>query len=345
MVLYCISFTAKGCALQKKILSAFHKTEHEVHGFGIKKYAELFSLYPVHNLAEFTQNAFFKADGIIFVGACGIAVRAIAPLLRDKEHDPAVVVVDELGRYAISLLSGHIGAANRLACKVGEFIGATPIITTATDINRKFAIDTWASENNIKIENIECIKNISSAVLHGNMVSFASDFDISSPLPEGFVLSHEGELGVSLSVYDKSPFETTLKLIPPVVVLGIGCKKYISAEKIERIVMKELENARISPFAISKVCSINLKETEAGLVEFCKNNQLVFECFTPEELAVVQGEFASSDFVKNVTGVDNVCERVAVLGSGNEKLIITKKAKDGVTVAAAIKKLRIDFDR
>ena len=93
------------------------------------------------------RQAFSSSDALIFVGACGIAVREIAPYVRDKRTDPAVVCIDERARFAISLLSGHIGGANALTAELAEALGATPVITTATDVNGRFSVDAWAAQN------------------------------------------------------------------------------------------------------------------------------------------------------------------------------------------------------
>lgn len=343
MKLVSISFTAKGCALQKRLRALLQVSGHTVSGYAPEQFSAGYDLQTADSLDDFAKNAFAQADGIVFIGACGIAVRAIAPHLKSKAVDPAVVVVDELGRYAIPILSGHIGSSNRLAEQIASLLDATPILTTATDINRKFAVDTWASEHNLHIENINCIKKISAAVLNGDEVGFDSDFEVETLLPEHFVTADSGKLGVCVSVFDKAPFTTTLKLIPPVVVLGIGCRRGTSAEKIDRIVRKELENERLSFHAVCKVCSIDLKEKEAGLREFCEGNCLPFACYSAEQLRAAKGDFTMSDFVFDVTGVSNVCERAAVLGSQNGKLIMRKHAKDGVTVAAAVLHYKLEF--
>ncbi|MGN0163663.1 MAG: hypothetical protein ACI4EA_08830, partial [Candidatus Ornithomonoglobus sp.] len=154
-----ISFTANGDALNKRISEYF--ADDVVHQTG--KYLNPKSC----SLAEWTGKAFGKSELIIFVGAAGVAVRAIAPYMVKKDTDPAVLVVDEAGRFVIPLLSGHIGGANTYAAVLAERLGGQAVITTATDINGVFAVDTWAVNNGYVIDNTEEIKRISGALLDG----------------------------------------------------------------------------------------------------------------------------------------------------------------------------------
>ena len=128
------------------------------------------SAFSSSSLAEFTSLAFAEADHIIYIGAAGIAVRAIAPHIKSKDTDPGVIVMDEKAVYVIPILSGHIGGANALALDLARELGAQAVITTATDVNGVIAIDSWATENCMKIDRIGNIKHISSAVLENRKV-------------------------------------------------------------------------------------------------------------------------------------------------------------------------------
>ena len=119
---------------------------------------------------QWARGAFADADALLFIGACGIAVRAIAPLCRDKAADPAVLVMDEMGRHIIPILSGHIGGANDLALLLAERTGAEPVLTTATDVRGVPAIDSWAMKNDCAIENKAAIQAVSAAALAGKSV-------------------------------------------------------------------------------------------------------------------------------------------------------------------------------
>lgn len=259
---------------------------------------------------EWTRQHFHNSDALLYIGACGIAVRAVAPLLRDKTSDPAVLVMDEAGTHVISLLSGHIGRANELAQEIAMKTGAVPVITTATDLRGMTAADSWAVWHNCAIENPEAIKAVSSAALAGAPV------------------------GVAITEREMNPpFPVTLWLRPRTVVLGVGCKRDCSPELFEETVLRFLRENRISPLSLRAVASIDLKQHEPAIVRFCEKYRLPFRVYSADELRSVQGLFSHSDFVEQTTGVDNVCERAAAAEGGH--LMIGKTAADGITLALA----------
>lgn len=290
---------------------------------------------PKGGLAEWTKVHFASDDLIIFVGSCGIAVRAIAPHVGSKTSDPAVLVIDETGKFVISLLSGHLGGANAWAKKIADCMGAEPVITTATDRNGIFAVDTWAKENDLAVKNTHHIVDISSALLAGKTVGISTEFPVSGKLPEGVIPGEDG-FTVDYRVHEN------LCLVPKVLTLGVGCRKGIATEKVEAAFSQVLSRTGIYPEAIAQVCSIDIKAEEPGLLEFTANHGYPFRCFTAEELNAAPGEYTASKFVKSVVGVDNVCERSAVLGSGGT-LILHKTAIDGVTMALALAPYTIKF--
>lgn len=290
--------------------------------------------------ADSYEVAFHWADALIFVGACGIAVRKIAPYVRDKRQDPAVLCIDELGQFVIPVLSGHIGGANALARTLAEAFRATAVITTATDIHHRFSVDAWASANGYAIEDMSAAKAVSARILE-ETVPVYSDFPIVSGLPEGVVLRQGGALGISISCRREAHFEREVRLIPRILHLGIGCRKGISEDAIQSAVAQVLERGGIDSRAIAQVASIDLKAEEPGLLAFCRNRGLPVHFYSAEELKQVSGEFTASGFVREVTGVENVCERAAMAGA--ETLIVKKTACNGVTVAVAQEHWEVDF--
>ncbi len=190
-------------------------------------------------------------------------MRAVAPLVKSKLTDPAIVVCDETGRFAISLLSGHAGGANALTEKIASKIEATPVITTASD-------------SHAALGGMEQPKNL---------------------------------------------------------VLGIGCRRGIPAEVIERTATILLWDYKIPLLRIGKVATIDVKRDEEGLMRFAEVHGLPLYFYSAEELRQVEGEFVHSDRVLRTVGVDNVCERAAALCGGEGKLIIRKTAQNGVTIA------------
>lgn len=331
-----ISFTDRGAEIGGRIAALLPEDCIERYARGIDPSLRSTSL------TRMVQQAMADCNLIVFVGAAGIAVRAIAPYLQGKAYDPAVLVVDENARFVISLVSGHLGGANALAEQLAAGLGAQAVITTATDGRGVFAVDTWAQENRCAVREVDRIKQISAALLRGEQVGVVSDYPIEGALPQQ-IHTKDAENGFVISTSSNvTPFRNTLHLVPRIVHLGIGCRKGVPAEKIARAVHTALQDADIDRAAICAVASIDLKKDEAGLCAFCAQQNLPFHAFTPDELLEMPGEFTPSAFVRQTVGVDNVCERAA-LKSANGRLISRKFALDGVTVAIAEEQWRVRF--
>ena len=310
------------------------------------------------SVREWTAECFEKEDALIYVGACGIAVRSIAPCIVSKKTDPAVLVVDECGKYAISLLSGHLGGANSLTEQVAKILGAQAVITTATDLHSQFAVDVFAKENGCEVPDLKAAKEISAAILAGEPVGFFSEFAAKGRLPEGLILcdtngipvSGQGRkerlrIGIAVTVHrDCRPFAKTCPIIPGAVVLGMGCRKGKTADEIRQAAGRCLADSGICQEALGKVCSVDLKKEEEGILAFARENNIPFETYSPEQLRDISGDFAESEFVKKITGVNNVCERSAVLGSSYGRIIKKKTGAEGVTTALALMEWRIHFE-
>lgn len=293
-MIFLISFTGRGQSLAETLAKA-------LDGWAVRCNRE-------QSLDSWTKEHFQTGNALVFVGAAGIAVRAIAPYAKSKTTDPAVVAVDEAGRFAVPLLSGHLGGANELAGQIAAACGGVPVITTATDLNGVFAVDQWAKRQSCAILNPEGIKTVSGALLAGGRVELCSPWPVAGEPPEG----------------------VSLRLMPKIAVLGVGCKRGTPQAVLEAA----FAALPIHPASFCKVCTIDLKQNEPGLLAFCRARGLELETFSAAELQGAPGEFSPSEFVERVTGVDNVCERAAVLGSGGT-LLLKKRAGNGVTMAVA----------
>ena len=319
---------------------------------------------------------FSDSDALIFIGATGIAVRSIAPYVASKKSDPAVLVVDECGKFVISLLSGHLGGANELALKTAEILEAIPVVTTATDLHHRFAVDVFAKKNNCSIFNMKAAKEVSAALLAGKKVGFYSEFPVEGELPEGLVRCDEYgnpvssmddrseeetqkssdfngtgtdctniDCGVAVTVHTScNPFISTTQVVPKCLTLGMGCRKDKDARGIAEAAQKVLDRSGFHKEAFEQIASIDLKKEEKGILSLSQDWQIPFVTYTEEELKQVPGEFTPSPFVKKITGVDNVCERSAVLASGNGRLLQRKTGENGVTTAVAAREWRIHFE-
>ncbi|MDR1353887.1 MAG: cobalamin biosynthesis protein [Treponema sp.] len=330
---------------------------------------------PQHSsLAERAARAFSSGDALVFIGAAGIAVRAIAPFLHSKTEDPAVTVIDEKGQWAVSLLSGHLGGANAFTLEVAELLGAQPVITTATDINGVFAADLWAKANGLAIGNMEKVRTVSMRLLQGEEILLASEYPITGKIPQGIKvidssqssqLSQLSQLlqlsrssqkstgpkaggaaslpGIRVSIYRKDG-EDALWLIPRCVYLGIGCRKGVGREALQHAVMEALSRQAIDIRSVAAAGTIDIKKDEPALAAVCREKGWPLLWYTADELKAAGDGFTPSAFVFSAVGVDNVCERAAFLASRSGSLVISKFAGKGVTVAAAAEKISLAFE-
>lgn len=299
------------------------------------------------SVLECVEEWFDRVDAIVFFSAAGIAVRSIAPCLKHKSSDPAIVVMDETGKFSISLLSGHAGGANELAQKIADMTGAVPVITTATDREDRFAVDDYARKHELVVTDWKLAKEISMAVLEGEPIGFCVDsaFLEEKDFEEGIseqVHFYRGEeavqekrgIQVCYARAFQPAFPVTLQLVPRIFVIGIGCKKDTGEARVAGAVKQCLEDNNIRSEAVYAVASIDIKRQERGITEFCKNKKLPFLTYSAGQLQSLEGEYSCSSFVEQVTGVSNVCERSAMAAAGG-RLICGKRVYDGVTVAIA----------
>lgn len=330
-----ICFTQRGAGLSQRLADCLAAPGREIaqaRGFGPDK----------TDLRAWTGAAFSGLDAAIFIGAAAIAVRMIAPFVSSKVTDPAVLVLDEAGRFVVPILSGHLGGANALAIEVAEKTGAVPVITTATDTRGLFAVDTWAKSQGLSIRNPGRIKTVSAKLLAGEAVRVRSDFPLEGPLPRGVTLA-EAECDVRISVHTDAE-NRALHLIPKCLALGLGCRRDTPVETIADAVYRLLEKHAIDFSALRGVFTIDLKADEPGLLAFCQTRSLPLTAYPAKTLAAVPGDFTASPFVLDTTGVDNVCERAAVLGSGGGALLVHKTAENGVTLALALADPKLSFE-
>lgn len=330
-----VCFSERGLLLSNALFHAWDNKEDSLHVTRCSRNGI--------TLQDWTAETFICSDALLFVGAAGIAVRAIAPYIVSKCSDPAVLVMDEAGKHVISLLSGHIGGANALTCYIAKKLGAEAVITTATDTHGVFAVDVWATQNGYCIQNPERIQTVSSKLLSGKNVSLYSVLPIGGSLPRGIKQLDKAESADIVIDYEPiQPSYPSLKITVPVLTLGVGCRRETSHQDIEALFVTICETNHLDPKAFSSVCSINIKENEPGLLTFCQKHGLQLQIYTAQELNELEGYFSSSAFVKKAVGVDNVCERCAVLAS-NGQLLVPKTIGSGVTMAVALQKKTLQF--
>lgn len=292
------------------------------------------------NLSQWTRQQFAARNRLIFVCATGIAIRTIAPFLQDKWIDPAILAVDELGRFVIPLVSGHVGGANDLARTVARILHAQAVISTATDLNGLFAVDEWARKNGITITNRPAAKRISADLLAGRQVYARCELP-RSDWPEG--ISEKGKPDFVVTYRCLPEEKTMLVLHPPVFAVGIGCKKGLPENQVKDAVERVFAEQGLSMDSIFCLASIDLKQDDLGIALLSKHLNKPCYFYTSDQLKQAQGTFTPSAFVHSITGVDNVCERSAVLASGGT-LVVRKTVFSGVTVAVAKRAFYAEFE-
>ena len=334
------AFTERGKALALCIKSIMAADFEEIRVCVPERLADGECLAIVGGLSEFT-GTLFDRDALLFVGACGIAVRAVAPHAADKRSDPAVLCVDERGQYVVPLLCGHIGGANRLAKALAAALGAVPVITTATDVNGRFSADAWAAERGMYISDMALAKRVSAEILTRDIPFYSDHAAPDTPLPDGLAWAESGEMGICVSTRDLRPFARTLLLVPKALRVGIGCRRGASKEGIDALIERVFRENRLRIEAVAGAATIDIKADEPGLMECCRGRGWPVEFYTAEQLATVPGDFASSGFVESAVGVGNVCERAAAAAGG--RIVAPKTAENGVTIAVAEMEWGIDF--
>ena len=282
-------------------------------------------------LAFVCGDAFADNEALVFIGAAGIAVRAVAQFVHDKLKDPPVIVIDENGSFVIPLLSGHVGGANILALEIAEAIKAQPVITTATDVSGAFSVDVFARENELRIANRDGIAKVSSSALEGKPVTLCiKDYPPEEPVD---VLIADEEAAKGLKDAAK------IVLCPKRYAIGMGCRRDKSYEDLRAFAEDVLSNNGIDINDAGCIATIDAKKDEEGLKRLSQAWRMPLITFEAGLLAKAEGDFSHSDTVLEKVGVDNVCERAAVLAAGKGSQIKVKKtARDGMTVAVAERK-------
>jgi len=290
--------------------------------------------------AQLISQLWPKRRAFIFIMASGIVVRTIAPLLRDKKTDPAVIVIDEKARHVISLAGGHLGGANELSRLIASRLGAEPVITTASDINNLPSIDLWAQANGLAIDNWDAVPRVATRLLNEQKLTVFSEVDI--VLPHGFALELD-PVNADILVTKKQRVEIAgscvkdqLFLRPRNLVIGIGCNSGTPADEIENAVRMTLLEHNLSFLSIHSLATIDIKTAEPGLQEFAAKYSFSVLSFPASRLNAVTG-ITKSEAVFRATGAYAVSEPAAMLAAGVAKLLIPKRKSGNVTVSVALK--------
>jgi cobalt-precorrin 5A hydrolase len=313
-----------------------------------KRISESYKGRPFERLKDIVTGNFSSYDGHIFIAATGIVVRTIAPLLKSKEKDPAVVVLDQDGRYVISLLSGHLGGANEMAEMVARSIGGQAVITTATDSAGLPSFDLLAKKRGMTIVNLSGVKHVNMALLTGEPVQILDIEDRLGLQKGGAVefaiqwVEQESEWiddcpGVWVTWRRTFPGDTEKRLVlhPRCLVAGIGCNRGTGAQEIlDHIKATFIEND-LALESLSVTTTIEAKRDEEGLVEAARILGVPLHFFPPEEIESIEVPHPSG-VVKKHMGVSSVCEATALLKTEGGRLLVPKTKSRNVTLAVAL---------
>jgi len=295
-------------------------------------------------LGDAFKEAFARGENLVCIMAAGIVVRLLAPYLKHKATDPAVVVVDEAGRFAVSLLSGHLGGANKLARRVAKALGGTPVITTASEVEGLPALDLLAVEHGLTIENLPEVRPVQMALLEGRPVRVVDPQGyLAEPVgeyPERFIPEPDLDLaltGRGPTVYvgfRERPWPPEwLRLRPRNLVAGMGCHQGAPGEELIAFVKQTFQHEGLSLLSLKALATIAAKKEEPGLRMAAWSLGVELIWFTATELEGIRVPHPSPQVARHM-GVASVCE-AAALRAGGLELIVPKRKGANATLAVA----------
>ncbi|MBU1639150.1 MAG: cobalt-precorrin 5A hydrolase [Proteobacteria bacterium] len=271
-------------------------------------------------------------DAFICIMASGIVVRALAPLLHDKKTDPCVVVLDEQGRYVISLLSGHLGGGNDLARHVATLCGGQAVITTASDVLGHIALDIWARDHALQVADKARFTLAMTQLVNSGSLKVYSDIELPE-WPADFLMVDKADQAELIISFRQKVSGHKPHLHPCNLVAGVGCNRGTPVAAFAEAFNELCTNHNLALASLRNLASIDLKNDEKGLLEFARQNRYPLAFYSKDELNNVPGLTPSAAVLK-ATGAQGVAEPAAILSS-NGQLIIGKQKWQDVTIAVA----------
>lgn len=350
-----IAITKRGVETALKIKETLSKKGLASKVYAPEKYSQTNVLPLDKKLDEFIKDTYNKVDAIIAVMASGIIIRAVAPLLQNKLVDPAVIGVDASGRFVISLLSGHYGGANELTKLIADGIGATPVITTASDAMGKQSIDELARTLHLKIMNPTSLVAVNSAVVNDDKLVIVTLGDVKVPLTcvVGFdvkqaetveeaveIVNHyDAGAVISCASLSQNRFAKPATFLKPLTVaVGLGARKEVSEQTIVDAVNEALMRVNVPLERVNRLATVSIKKDSQSMINAAEKLGLKLEFLDVDALRDFTHPDLSpdSEIVKRNIGIGGVCERAALLAAGEKpRLILKKTILNGVTVAVA----------
>ena len=350
-----VAITKQGVQFARKIQDVFQCAElyyvsKFAQGDEEERHIHLFN----GSVRQILPALFSSYQQLVFVMALGAVVRLAAPLLKDKKTDPGVIVMDEGGKYVVSVLSGHLGGANALTRHLAEGLGACPVITTASDVQQTIAADLFGRRFGWEIERGENLTAVSASLVNqekvvivqesgekqwwehetaipANIFQYPTIAEASAANPQAaLIVTHR-----QLSKKEEAILENGILYRPKVIVLGIGCNRGTSTEELEQVIAETLQELKFSPRSVKALCTIELKKDELCILEMIQKYGWEFIYYTADQLNQVQLE-EPSETVYKYTGAYGVSEPAAKLYSGAKSLCQTKKKSGNVTISVGI---------
>lgn len=303
---------------------------------------EIFDYNSKHN--SFSNDYSQKYDAIIGIMATGILIRSITPFLKSKSEDPAIIGIDDNGKFVISLLSGHLGRANELTLKLAKKIDSQPVITTSTDINNKIGIDVLANDLFLEILDTKKILPFNKAILEGESIKLVTQEDnlvylndylsnLNNSVKIDVLADERIANGIIATLND-----INLLMLAKTLVIGIGSKKGKSKNDVLTAIYHVLNDLNLNYGRVNYLATAEIKKDEKGILEASNQLNIPLKIVSMDELKNFECDDCSkSDFVRKQFGINGVCEQSAMIIAGkNSKLIYKKTAFNGVTIAVAI---------
>ncbi len=300
---------------------------------------------------DFVKSIYPKHRYMVFIMAAGIVVRSLEGLLEHKSKDPGIMVMDEKGAFIVPILSGHMGGANEMAVMLGERLEATPVITTASDVQGKLAVDMLAEKLGSVFEDFRAATKVSGKIVNGEEVFLFTEIPLPQWVEKYFPVFHctrenirkeaakhsGGKIILSHRRLKPTQGENPddwIQLYPQCLIIGIGARKNISADHVRKSIEKVLEEFDYNPLSIKHFATVDVKEKEAGIIEGIKGYNRPLRIISREDIKAVEGKFQGSDFVKKTLGISAVAEPAAYCSSSkNGEFILGKRKIEGLTLA------------
>jgi cobalt-precorrin 5A hydrolase len=329
-----VALTPWGTALAERLVAALGRGE----------------VVPVEaSVRQTLHDLFTSGRPLVCIMALGIVVRILGPLVRNKEDDPPVVVVDDAGRFAVSVLGGHVAGANQLAHDVGRAIGAWPIITTGSDALGVPAIDLIGRDWGWTVERKENLTRVAAAVIAGKSIGVYQEagrqdwWQAFGEWPKSFqriqTWPPQGHWAGLLAITDRwLPDANRWPVVvyrPSTLVLGMGCRRGVPADEIEALFQYVCQSRGFSPLSLWAVATADIKADEPGLREFVEEHGVGLRCFSIAELASMAGLPTPSEKVWAKIGTRGVAEPAAMLAAGTSRLLMSKYRGQRITMALA----------